>query len=131
MLSKRGTCGKRKPWGLVLLFFLTSLMFCAVPAPARFQGVLVVAMEPPPLMVPPEGIVASMPHRPGAAYLSRRPYQTPAVPVASAARGGRPAPVWETNGSVEFDPHFFDPPRFLKYQVPEPGKSDKAKPEEK
>ena len=38
------------------------------------------------------------------------------------------APIWETNCWVEFDPLFFDPPRFLKYQVPEPGKSDKAKP---
>ena len=38
------------------------------------------------------------------------------------------APIWETNCLVEFDPLFFDPPRFLKYQVPEPGKSDKAKP---
>jgi hypothetical protein len=40
------------------------------------------------------------------------------------------APIWETNSLVEFDPSFFDPPWFLKYQVPEPGKSDKAKVEE-
>ena len=38
-------------------------------------------------------------------------------------------PVWKTKSLVEFDPHCFDPPQVLKYQVPEPGKSDKAKPE--
>jgi hypothetical protein len=34
------------------------------------------------------------------------------------------SPFWESNSRVEFDPHFFDPPRFLKYQVPEPGGKD-------
>jgi hypothetical protein len=33
-------------------------------------------------------------------------------------------PLWESKSLVEFDPRFFDPPRFLKYQVPEPGKSE-------
>jgi hypothetical protein len=30
-------------------------------------------------------------------------------------------PVWKNNSQAEFDPHFFYPPRFLKYQAPEPG----------
>jgi hypothetical protein len=38
-------------------------------------------------------------------------------------------PIWISTSLVEFDPLFFDPPWFLKYQVPEPEKSDKAKPE--
>jgi hypothetical protein len=29
------------------------------------------------------------------------------------------APIWETKSRVEFDPLFFDPPRFLSFQVPE------------
>jgi hypothetical protein len=33
-------------------------------------------------------------------------------------------PLWESKSLVEFDPLFCDPPRFLKYQVPEPGKSE-------
>jgi hypothetical protein len=33
-------------------------------------------------------------------------------------------PVWKNNSLVEFDPDFFYPSRFLKYQVPEPGKGE-------
>jgi hypothetical protein len=52
-------------------------------------------------------------------------------PLCELGGGDSPpvAPIWEKNSLVEFDPLFFDPPRFLKYQVPEPGKSDKNKPE--
>jgi hypothetical protein len=32
--------------------------------------------------------------------------------------------VWKTKALVEFDPLFFDPPWFLKYQVPGPEKSE-------
>ena len=36
-------------------------------------------------------------------------------------------PIWETNSLAFFDPEFCSRPRFLKYQVPEPGKSDEAR----
>ena len=60
MLSKRGTCGKRRPWGLLLLFFLASLIFCAVPAPAVGAAELKAEL----VKKTPEGILASMPTGP-------------------------------------------------------------------
>ena len=39
------------------------------------------------------------------------------------------APIWETNSLVLLDPECFAPPRFLKYQGPEPHKSGKVAPE--
>jgi hypothetical protein len=41
------------------------------------------------------------------------------------------APIWVTNSLVEFAPLFFDPPRFLKYQMPGPGINEKSNTKEK
>ena len=56
-------------------------------------------------------------------------WESPLCEVAHRKDAPPLAPIWITTSLVEFDPLFFDPPWFLKYQVPEPEKSDKAKPE--
>jgi hypothetical protein len=57
-------------------------------------------------------------------------WQSPLCPIEPTDVPPLP-PIWESKSRVEFDPAFFYPPRFLKYQVPEPVKNQKAKNEEK
>jgi hypothetical protein len=51
-------------------------------------------------------------------------WQSPLCNEAPRKDAPQLAPIWITTSLVEFDPLFFDPPWFLKYQVPESGKSE-------
>jgi hypothetical protein len=45
-------------------------------------------------------------------------WQSPLCPLTPTDAPPQP-PIWESKSRVEFDPEFFDPPRFLSFQVPE------------
>ena len=60
-----------------LLLCLVALLFCAGPAPAASTAELKAEL----VKKYTGGNLSLNAHRPGATHLSRRPYQTPAVPV--------------------------------------------------